>query len=111
MHTKDARAEGETEQRLYALSRVARDAVLLRPRACRAGVDRDADADRSPTHVPDDVYDEMREHFDDEELAALTLAIVAINGWNRIAIAFRNEVGSYQPATAEVAAAAPASTR
>ena len=59
-------------------------------------------------HVPDELYASTREHFTEAELVGLTLAVIAINGWNRIAIPFRNEVGSYQPATAEVAAAAPA---
>jgi alkylhydroperoxidase family enzyme len=48
----------------------------------------------------------MREHFTETELVGLTLAIIAINGWNRLAIAFRSEVGSYQPGTAEAAASA-----
>ena len=47
--------------------------------------------------VPDDVYAEAREHFDEAELVRLTMAVVAINGWNRLAIAFRAEVGGYQP--------------
>jgi alkylhydroperoxidase family enzyme len=49
-------------------------------------------------HVPDDVYDQARKQFSEQELADLTLAVVAINGWNRIMISFRQEPGTYQPA-------------
>jgi alkylhydroperoxidase family enzyme len=59
--------------------------------------------------VPDELYARAREHFSEEELAGLTLAVIAINGWNRLAIAFRAEVGSYQPGTAEAPTAAVAS--
>ena len=58
----------------------------------------------SETHAPDDVYEEMRKHFSSEEQVLLTSAIVAINGWNRIAIGFRAVPGSYQPAAARGAA-------
>jgi len=50
------------------------------------------------THVPDKVYEQARQHFSEQELVDLTLAVVAINGWNRIAISFRLEPGTYQPA-------------
>lgn len=49
-------------------------------------------------HVPDDVYERVRQHFDEAELVNLTMAVIAINGWNRIAISFRPVPGSYQPA-------------
>jgi alkylhydroperoxidase family enzyme len=58
----------------------------------------------SQTHVPDDVYDEVREHFDDKELVDLTMAIVAINGWNRLNVAFRTKAGDYAPPRAARAA-------
>ncbi len=48
-------------------------------------------------HVPDEVYEEARQHFTDDEWAMLTLALVAINGWNRFGIAFRAKAGEYQP--------------
>jgi len=97
MHTKDARAGGETEQRLYALSAwqetpffTDRERVAL---AWTEAVTRVAD-----THIPDDVFERVRQQFTEKELADLTLAIVTINGWNRLAIAFRKVPGSYQPA-------------
>lgn len=96
MHTKDARAIGESEQRLYALD--AWDETLFfsnRERAALAwteAITRVADG-----HVPDDVYQFAREYFNETELVDLTLAIVAINGWNRLAIAFRTVPGIYQP--------------
>ena len=49
------------------------------------------------THVPDDVYERVRRHFDESEMVGLTFALVAINGWNRLAISFRMPAGSYQP--------------
>lgn len=96
MHTKDARAIGETEQRLYALDAWEETPFFSqRERAALAwteAVTRVADG-----HVPDGVYQLARQHFDETELVNLTLAIVAINGWNRLAIAFRAVPGSYQP--------------
>lgn len=95
MHTKDARAQGETEQRLYALPAWEETPFFTdRERAALAwteAVTRVAD-----THVPDAVYEAARKHFTEKELVDLTLAIVAINGWNRLAIAFRAEAGSYR---------------
>ncbi len=94
MHSKDARANGETEQRLYALD-AWRETPFFdeRERAALAwteAVTRIADG-----HAPDEVYDEVRKHFSEKELVDLTLAIVAINGWNRLAIAFRSVPGRY----------------
>ena len=104
MHTKDARAHGETEQRLYALPAWRETPFYTeRERAALAwteAVTRVADG-----HVPDAVFEEVRPHFTDEELVNLTLAVVAINGWNRLAISFRAVPGTYQPATASAAAA------
>jgi AhpD family alkylhydroperoxidase len=97
MHTKDARAAGETEQRLYTLSAWQETPFFTdRERAALAwteAVTRVAD-----THIPDDVFERVRQQFTEKELADLTLAIVTINGWNRLAIAFRKVPGSYQPA-------------
>jgi len=94
MHSKDARALGETEQRLYALSAWEETPFFdERERAALAWTE--ALTLISETHAPDDVYERAREHFSEKELADLTLAIVAINGWNRIAIGFRSVPGSY----------------
>src|SRR5450759_4300400 len=94
MHTKDARAGGETEQRLYALSAWQETPFFTdRERAALAwteAVTRVAD-----THIPDDVFELVRQQFTEKELADLTLAIVTINGWNRLAVAFRKVPGSY----------------
>lgn len=96
MHTKDARAQGESEQRLYALS-VWREAPFYTERERAALAWTEAVTEVSRAGVPDEVYDRAREQFDEKELVDLTLAVVTINGWNRIAIAFRAEVGSYRP--------------
>lgn len=100
MHTKDARAAGETEQRLYLLD-AWREAPFYTDRERAALAWTEAVTLISQTHVPDDVYEEARRHFSEEELVNLTLAVVAINGWNRLAISFRSEAGTYQPKPAE----------
>ncbi len=97
MHTKDARAEGESEQRLYALSAWEETPFFTeRERAALAWTE--AVTLVAESRVPDAVYEQARGQFTEKELADLTFAIVAINGWNRLAIAFRAEVGSYQRA-------------
>ncbi len=97
MHTKDARARGETEQRLYALSAWAETPFYSeRERAALAWTE--AVTNIAAGHVPDPVYEAARRQFSEKELVDLTLAIVAINGWNRLAIAFRTVPGCYQPA-------------
>jgi len=100
MHTKDARARGESEQRLYALS-AWRETPFYTDRERAALAWTEAVTLVSETHVPDDVYEQAREQFSEEELANLTLAIVAINGWNRFAISFRTAPGTYQPRKTE----------
>lgn len=100
MHTKDARAAGETEQRLYLLS-AWREAPFYTDRERAALAWTEAVTLITEGHVPDDVYEEARAHFNETELVDLTLAVVAINGWNRLAIAFRSEAGKYEPARAE----------
>ncbi len=98
MHTKDARAAGETEQRLYCLS-VWHECPFYTDRE-RAALEWTETVTRiADTHVPDDVYQRVRTQFNETELANLTLAIVAINGWNRVAISFRAVPGTYQPKT------------
>jgi len=96
MHTKDARAAGETEQRLYAVS-VWRETPFFTPRERAALAWTESVTNVSHTAVPDDAYAEVRQHFGEAEIVNLTLAVVAINGWNRLAISFRAPVGSYQP--------------
>ena len=96
MHTKDARARGETEQRLYALN-AWRETPFYTDRERAALAWAEAVTLVSETHVPDDVYEEARRHFTEEELANLTLAVITINGWNRLAISFRTVPGTYQP--------------
>ena len=97
MHTKDARAAGETEQRLYALS-AWRETPFFTDRE-RAALEWTETITRiADTHVPDSVYQSVCQHFTEKEMVDLTMAIVTINGWNRIAIAFRSVPGAYQPA-------------
>jgi AhpD family alkylhydroperoxidase len=96
MHSKDARALGETEQRLYCLS-VWRECSFYSERERAALEWTEALTLISETHVPDEIYDAVRPHFSEKEMTDLTLAVVLINGWNRFAIGFRNEPGTYQP--------------
>jgi len=96
MHTKDARAAGESEQRLYLLQ-AWREAPLYNDRERAALAWAEAVTTLSGGHVPDAVYDQARASFSETELAALTLAIVEINGWNRFSIAFKYHAGDYQP--------------
>ena len=96
MHTKDARAEGESEQRLYAV--VAwRETPFFTERERAALAWTEAVTQVSQEHVPEEV-EGGHQHFSEKELVDLTLAIIAINGWNRLAISFRSVPGTYQPA-------------
>lgn len=95
MHWKDARADGETEERLYMLAGWHESELYTdRERAALAWTESLTNV--SQTHAPDDVYEEARSHFAEQDLANLTWAIAAINAWNRIAIGFRAEPGKYQ---------------
>ncbi len=96
MHSKDARAAGEKEQRLYVLD-AWRETSLYSDRERAALAWTEAVTRVADTHVPDDVYEEVTRHFNEQELVALTLGVVAINGFNRMNVAFRVEGGSYQP--------------
>jgi AhpD family alkylhydroperoxidase len=96
MHTKDARARGESEQRLYAVV-VWRETPFFSERECAALAWTEAVTQVSYQHVPDEVYELARQHFSEKELVDLTLAIIVINGWNRLAISFRKVPGTYQP--------------
>jgi AhpD family alkylhydroperoxidase len=99
MHSKDARAAGETEQRLYAVP-VWRETPFFTPRERAALAWTESVTDLGRTGVPDDVFQEARQHFSEEEMVNLTMAVVAINGWNRLAVSFRAPVGTYQPRAA-----------
>src|SRR5436190_22399126 len=95
MHSKDARALGETEQRIYTLN-AWRETPFFSDRERAALEWAEAVTRVSTDHVPDTVYDAVAPHFTEAELVALTFAVVAINSWNRLAIAFRAVPGSYQ---------------
>ena len=95
MHSKDARASGESEQRLYALD-AWRETPFYTDRERAALAWTEAVTKISQDHAPDPVYQEARQRFSEEELVNLTLAIVTINGWNRLAISFRAVPGEYQ---------------
>ena len=97
MHTKDARLAGETEQRLYALS-AWHETPFFTPRERAALEYTEAVTRIGDTHVPDDLYARVSALFDEDEMVALTFAVVVINAWNRLAISFRVPPGSYQPA-------------
>jgi AhpD family alkylhydroperoxidase len=97
MHSKDARAAGESEQRLYALN-ARRETPFFTDRERAALAWAEAVTLVAEGHVPDAVYEEARQQFSEEELVNLTMVLVTINGWNRLAIAFRAVPGEYQPA-------------
>ena len=97
MHSIDLRVEGETEIRIDLVS-VWEEVDIYSDRERAAFAWADAVTRVGETHVPDEVFSHAREHFSPEELAKLTLAIITINGWNRIAISFRSEPGHYRPA-------------
>jgi AhpD family alkylhydroperoxidase len=94
MHTKDARARGESEQRLYLLS-AWRECTCYSERERAALAWTEAITQIAVAGVPDALYEEARRHFDEKAIVDLTLAIIAINGWNRMNVAFRTAVGGY----------------
>ena len=94
MHSKDARAAGETEQRLYGLN-AWRETPYYSARERAALEWTEALTLVTETHVPDDVYERVRKQFSEDEFAHLCLAIAAINGWNRLNIAARTVPGGY----------------
>ncbi|MBA3646651.1 MAG: carboxymuconolactone decarboxylase family protein [Gemmatimonadaceae bacterium] len=95
MHTKDARAAGETEQRLFGVP-VWRETSYFTERERAALEWAEAVTSLSQGAVSDSVYENVRGQFNERELVDLTMAVIAINAWNRAAIAFRTEPGSYQ---------------
>ena len=100
MHTKDARAHGESEQRLYAVV-VWREAPFFTERERAALAWTEAVTLVSHDQVRDGVFEIAHKQFSDKELVDLTMAVIAINGWNRLAISFREVAGSYQPALSQ----------
>ena len=94
MHTKDARHAGETEQRLYAVP-VWRETPFFTPRERVALAWAEAVTEISKGGVSDELFALAREHFTEKEIVDLTMAVVTINGWNRLAITFHAPVGSY----------------
>jgi AhpD family alkylhydroperoxidase len=97
MHTLDARARGESEQRLYAVA-AWHEAPFFSQRERAALQLADAMTLIADSHVPREAFETAREHFKDEELTQLIWAITAINAWNRVAITSRMRPGEYQPA-------------
>ncbi len=96
MHTKDARAAGETEQRLFLLS-AWREVAFYTEKERAALAWTEALTLVMENDIPDELYQKVKRHFDDMELIALTMTIVAINGWNRLSVAFKTQAGSYVP--------------
>jgi AhpD family alkylhydroperoxidase len=96
MHSKDARAHGETEQRLYELN-AWRETPFYTARERAALEWTEAVTLVAQTHVPDSVYEAVRKEFTEAELVDLTYAVMAINSWNRMAISMRAVPGTYQP--------------
>lgn len=95
MHTKDARNAGESEQRLYALN-AWRETPFYTQRERAALAWTEALTLIAENEVPDELYENVSAHFSEEERVALTMAIIAINGWNRLAISFRTVPGTYK---------------
>ena len=95
MHSKDLRANGETEQRLYVLD-AWREAPFYTERERAALAWAEAVTKLPQGNVPDKIYDEARNHFSEEELIDLTLAVITINSYNRMNIAFRTTAGNYR---------------
>jgi AhpD family alkylhydroperoxidase len=95
MHSKDLRAEGESEQRLYVLD-AWRETDMYTDRERAALAWAEAVTKLTGGQVPDEIYEQAREQFSEEELIDLTLAVTTINSYNRINIAFHTPAGSYR---------------
>ncbi len=96
MHSKDARALGETEQRLYLLN-AWEESPFYSERERAALELTEAVTKITEGHVPDVVWENAKQHFSEQELLALVFTLTTINAWNRLAITTRTEVGAYQP--------------
>lgn len=103
MHSKDARALGETEQRLYELD-AWRETPFYSDKERAALAWTEAITLVSETHVPDSVYEDVRKYFNEKEIVDLTLVVTTINAWNRLAIALRAVPGHYRPVPSAAAA-------
>ena len=102
MHWKDLRAAGESEQRLYGLGAWEESPYYTdRERAALAWAE--AVTNIQDGHVPDQVFEHVKNFFNEKEVADLTLAVTAINSWNRLSIAARTVPGTYQPAKTHTA--------
>ena len=96
MHTKDARAAGETEQRMYMLSAWRETSIYTaKERAALQWAEAVTRLDNQ--QVPEEAFREAKRHFSEQDLVVLTLAVIEINGWNRFAISFQYPAGDYQP--------------
>ena len=100
MHTKDARLRGETEQRIYALN-AWRETPFFTPEERAVLALTEAVTLIATNHVSDALYEEVSQYFSAEQIANLLIAIVTINGWNRIAIVARAVPGTYEPSAQE----------
>jgi AhpD family alkylhydroperoxidase len=96
MHTKAARTHGESEQRLYGIT-AWRETPFYSERERAALAWTESVTRISEDQVPEEIYQQVKQHFTEKELVDLTLAVIAINSWNRLAISFRTPAGSYQP--------------
>ena len=96
MHSKDLRVHGETEQRLYMLD-AWREATVYTDRERAAFAWTEAVTKLEKNNVPDEVYEKALSQFSEEELVDLTMAIIGINSWNRLNVAFRTPAGDYTP--------------
>jgi len=103
MHSIDARALGETEQRLYALD-AWRETPFFTDRERAALEWTEAVTQVSETHVPDAIYDQVKKYFSEKEIADLTIVVSTINMWNRMAISMRAVPGHYHPAKSSAVA-------
>ena len=97
MHSKDARAAGESEQRLYLISAWRESGPMFSERERAALAWTEAVTLVAEDHIADAVYEEVRQAFSDDELLALTMSVIAINAWNRLNVALRTVPGAYQP--------------
>jgi len=96
MHSKDLRAAGESEQRLYMLD-AWREAPFYSERERAALAWAEAVTELKDKNVSDEIYEEVRSQFSEEEIIDLTMAVISINTYNRINIAFKTPAGDYQP--------------
>ncbi|WP_146653834.1 carboxymuconolactone decarboxylase family protein [Labilithrix luteola] len=97
MHSKDLRAHGETDERMHLLPVFREVSAMFSERERAALAWAESVTLLTEGHVPDEVFEEARQHFEERELVELTMAVATINAWNRIGVSFRPEAGIYQP--------------